>query len=158
MAEVVGLLALSWRMMGFYIGLGIDFDICPWSYRPVSEPLFWLLIPNPHWPCWSKKWKHNYQKKASSRNAIRSITFMNYVMEACTILRYISRWAGVLLQHLNKIDIDNTSGTHPDTFHIMTAPVIRREACAFPHASLSPYLRSAIRYEVMINISHVSHG
>ena len=39
------------------IGIGIDFDICPWSYGPVSEPLFWLLILNPHWPCWSKKWK-----------------------------------------------------------------------------------------------------
>ena len=22
------------------IGIGIDFDICPWSYVPVSEPLF----------------------------------------------------------------------------------------------------------------------
>ena len=68
----------------FSIGIGIDFDICPWSYRPVSEPLFWVLIPTPHWPCWSKKRKYNYQKKASSRYAIRSIMFMNYVMEACT--------------------------------------------------------------------------
>ena len=37
-----------------------DFDICPWSYRPVSEPLFWLLISYLHWPCWSKKLKHNW--------------------------------------------------------------------------------------------------
>ena len=37
--------------------IGIDFDICSWSYGPVSEPLFWLLIHNPHWPCWSKKLK-----------------------------------------------------------------------------------------------------
>ena len=140
------------------IGIGIDFDICPWSYRPVSEPLFWLLIPTPHWPCWSKKWKHNYQKKASSRNVICSIMFMNYIMEACTMLSYISRWMDMLFQRLNEIDMDNMPGTHPDTCHIMTVPVIRREACAFPPASLSPYLCSAIGYEVMINISHVSHG
>ena len=107
-----------------HIGIGIDFDICSWSYGPVSEPLFWLLIPNPHWPCWSKKRKLNYQKKASSRNAMRSITFMNYVMKEFTNLRYMSRWAGVLLQRLNEIYIDNTPGTHSDTCHIKTVPVI----------------------------------
>ena len=64
----------------------------------------------------------------------------------------------MLLQSLNEIDIDNTPGTHPDTCHIMTVPVIRRETCAFPPASLGPHLSSAIGYEVMINISHVSHG
>ena len=100
------------------IGIGIDFYICPWSYGPVSEPLFSLLIHNPHWPCWSKKRKHNYQKNASSRNAIRSITFMNYAMKEYTNLSYMSRWEGVLLQRLNEIDIDNTPGTHPDTCHI----------------------------------------
>ena len=84
--------------------------------------------------------------------------FMNYVMEACTMLRYISRSASVLLQSLNEIDIHKTPGTHPVTCHIMTVPVIRREACEFPPASLSPYLCSAIGYEVMINISHMSHG
>ena len=106
------------------IGIGIDFDICPWSYRPVSEPLFWLLIPNPYWPCWSKKRKHNYQKKASTRNAIRSITFMNYVMKEYTNLSYMNRWAGVLLQRLNEIYIDYTPGTHSDTCHIKIVPVI----------------------------------
>ena len=45
-------------------------------------------------------------------------------MQECTILRYISRWEGVLLRSLNEIDIDNTPGTHPDTCHIETAPVI----------------------------------
>ena len=105
------------------IGIGIDFDICPWSYRPVSEPLFWLLISNPHWPCWSKKRKRNYQK-ASSRNAIRRITFMNYVMKEYTNLSHMSRWAGVLLQRLSEIYIDNTPGRHSDTCHIKTVSVI----------------------------------
>ena len=104
--------------------IGIDFDICPWSYRPVSEPLFWLLITNPHCPCWSKKRKHNYQKKASSRNAIRRIAFMNYVMKEYTNLNYMNRWAGVLFQRLNEIYIENTPGTHSDTCNIKTVPVI----------------------------------
>ena len=107
------------------IGIDIDFDICPWSYGPVSEPMFGLLIHNPRWPCWSKKRKPNYQKKASSRNTIRSITFMNYVMKKYTNLRYMSRWAGVLLQRFNEIYIDNTPGTHSDTCHIKTVPVIQ---------------------------------
>ena len=79
-----------------------------------------------HWPCWSKKRKHNYQKKASSRNAIRSITYMNYVMKEYTNLNYMSRWAGVLFQRLNEIyrPIDNTPATHSDTCHIKTVPVI----------------------------------
>ena len=112
------------RATAVCIGISIDFDICPWSYGPVSEPLFWLLIPNPHWPCCSKKRKHNYQKKASSRDAIRSITFINYVMKEYTNLSYMSRWAGVLLQRLNGIYMDNTPGTHSDTCHIKTVPVI----------------------------------
>ena len=36
----------------------------------------------------------------------------------------MSRWAGVLLQRLNEIYIDNTPGTHSDTCHIKTVPVI----------------------------------
>ena len=83
---------------------------------------------------------------------------MNYVMKEYTNLSYMSQWAGVFLQRLIEIYIDNTPGTHSDTCHIMTVPVIRREACAFPPVSLTPYLCSAIGYEVMINISHVSHG
>ena len=106
------------------IGIGIDFDICPWSYGPVSEPLFWLLIHNPHWPCWSKKRKHSYQKKANSRNAICRITFMNYVMKEYTNLNYMSRWAGLFFHRLNEIYIDNTPGTHSDTCNIKTVPVI----------------------------------
>ena len=91
----------SWVLDGGSIGIGIDFDICPWSYGPVGEPLFWLLIPNPHWPCWSKKRKHNYLKKANSSNAKHRITFMNYVMKEYTNLNYMSRLAGVLFQRLN---------------------------------------------------------
>ena len=47
------------------------------------------------WPSWSKKRKHNYQKKASPRNAICSITLMNYVIKEYTNLSYMSRWARV---------------------------------------------------------------
>ena len=83
-----------------------------------------MLIPNPHWPCWSKKRKHSYQKKASSRNAIRRITFMNYVMKEYTNLNYMSRWAGVLFQHLNEIYIDNTPRTHSDMCNIKSVLVI----------------------------------
>ena len=88
--------------------------------------------------------------------------FMNYVMKEYTNLRYMSRWAGVLLQRLNEIYIDNTPGTHSDMCNIKTVPVILNalggESCAFPPASFSPHLSSAIGYEVIINISHVSHG
>ena len=127
------------------IGIGIDFDICPWSYGPVSEPLFWLLIPYPHWPCWSKKRKHNYQKKASSRNVIHSITFMNYVMKEYTNLSYMSRWEGVLLQRLNEIYIDNTPGTHSDTCHIKTVPVILNGlGVKHAHFPLLPSVRTSL--------------
>ena len=78
-----------------------------------------------HTPCWSKKRKHNYQKKASSRNAIHSITFMNYVMKEYTNLSYMSCWAGVLFQRLNEMYIDNMPGTHSGTCHIETVPVIQ---------------------------------
>ena len=74
----------------------------------------------------------------------------------------MSRRAGVFLQGRNEIYIDNTPGTHSDTCHIETVPIILNalggEACEFPPASLSPHLSSAIGYEVIINISHVSHG
>ena len=143
------------------IGIGIDFDICPWSYGPVSEPLFLLFIPNAHWPCWPKKQKHNYQKKASSRNAIRSIAFINYVMKEYTNLNYTSRWAGVLLQRLNEIYIDNTPGTHSDMCHIKTVPVILNGLWVqHVHFPLLPSVRtpsSAIGYEVIILISTTCH-
>ena len=127
------------------IGIGIDFDICSWSYRPVSEPLFWLLVPNPYWPFWSKKRKHNYQKKASSRNAILSITFMNYVMKEYTNLSYMSRWAGVFLRRLNEIYIDNTPGTDSDACHIETVPVILNALGGkHVHFPLLPSVRTTI--------------
>ena len=53
-----------------------------------------------------------------------AITFMNYVMKVYTNLSYMSRSAGVILQRLNEIYIDNTPGTHSDTCHIETVPVI----------------------------------
>ena len=59
-------------------------------------------------------------------NAIRSITFRNYVMKEYTNLNYMSRRAGVLFQRLNEIyvGLDNTPGTHSDTCNIKTVPVI----------------------------------
>ena len=49
---------------------------------------------------------------------------MNFVKQECTNLRYISRLAGVLFQRLKEIDIDYMPGTHPDTCHIKTVPVV----------------------------------
>ena len=49
---------------------------------------------------------------------------MNYVMKEYTNLSYMSRRAGVFLQRLNKIYIDNTPGTHSDTCHVKTVPII----------------------------------
>ena len=48
---------------------------------------------------------------------------MNYVMKEYTNLSYMSRRAGVPLQRLIYI-YDNTPGTHSDTCHIKTVPVI----------------------------------
>ena len=64
------------------------------------------------------------RRRPSSRNAIRRITFMNYVMKEYTNLSYASRWVGVLLQRLNEIYLDNTPGTHSYTCPIETVPVI----------------------------------
>ena len=94
----------------------------------ITSPSQWATVltvdSQPSWPCWSKKRKHNYQKKASSRNAICSITFMNDVMKKYTNLSYMSLWESVFLQRLNEIYIDNTPGTHSDTCNIKTVPVI----------------------------------
>ena len=143
-------------------------QICMYRYRQLSLmiwPSQWATVltvdSQPHWPCWSKKRKHNYQKKASSRNAIRSITFMNYVMKENTNLNYMSRWAGVLFQHLNEIYIDSTPGTHSDTCNIKTVPVILNGlGVQHVHFPLLPsvHTSSAIGYEVIINFSHVSQG
>ena len=140
-----------------------------WAYRyrhrfwhlfliiwPSQWATVWLLIPNPHWPCWSKKRKGNYQKKAISRNAIRSITFMNYVMKEYTNLSYMSRRTGVFLQRLNEIYIDNTPGTHSDTCNIKTVPVILNglwvQHVHFPPAFLGPHLSNASGYEVITQV------
>ena len=61
-----------------------------WHLSLIIWPSQWATVltvdSQPHWPCWSKKRKHNFQKKASSRNVIRSITFMNYVMKEYSLL------------------------------------------------------------------------
>ena len=76
-----------------------------WHLSLIIWPSQWATVltvdSQPTLTCWSKKRKHNYKKKASSRNAICRITFMNYVMKEYTNLNYMSRWAGVLFQRLN---------------------------------------------------------
>ena len=82
-------------------------------------------------------------------------------MKEYTNLNYMSCWVGVLFQHLNEIYIDNTP-EHTDTCNIKTVPVILNglgvQHVHFPPASLGPHIPNAIGYEVIINISHVSHG
>ena len=67
----------------------------------------------------------------------------------------------MLLQRLNEIYIDNKPGTHSDTCNIKTVPVILNGlGVQHVHFPLLPSVQtsSAIGYEVIINISHVSHG
>ena len=67
----------------------------------------------------------------------------------------------MLPQHLNEIYIDNMPGTHSDTCHIKTVPVILNGlGVQHVHFPLLPSVRttSVIGYEVIINISHVTHG
>ena len=117
-----------------------------------SQPILTLLI---------QETKTIIYQKASSRNAIRSIMFMNYVMKKSTNLSYMSCWAGVFLRVLTKYIRQyarNTLWYVPYWDCPCNTECIRSAACAFPPASLSTHLSSAIGYEVIINISHVSHG
>ena len=70
--------------------------------------------------------------------------FMNYVMQVCTNLRYISRCAGVLLQR-NEIHIDNKPGTHPNTCHIKSVPVtLNVLGVKHEHFLLLPSVRTSV--------------